>query len=53
MDNTYMLITGYNEIDFVLYDPRTGTVSKKGRDECTEKTEAEGRILLTYLPPES
>ena len=43
------LITGFNEFNVVLMDPKTGTVYKKGMNDSREMFEESGNQFITYM----
>lgn len=47
-DNSAVLIVGFNELNVVLMDPKTGTVYKKGMNDSTSWFEENGNRFITY-----
>ena len=43
------LITGFNEYNIVLMDPKTGSVYKKGMNDSREMFEKNGNQFITYV----
>ncbi len=43
------LITGFNEYNIVLMDPKTGNVYKKGMNDSREMFEENGNQFITYM----
>lgn len=43
------LLTGFNEFNIVLMDPKTGTVNKKGMNDSRELFEKNGNQFITYI----
>ena len=48
-DGNAVLIVGFNELNTVLMDPRTGTVYKKGMNDSTKLFEENGNRFITYV----
>lgn len=48
-DGEAVLIVGFNELNTVLMDPRTGTVYKKGMNDSREMFEESGNRFITYM----
>ena len=48
-NNAYVLLTGYNDTEIVVYDPLDGSLSKKSRQVLNEEFEDSGNIFFTYL----
>ena len=48
-DGNAVLIVGYNELNTVIMDPLTGTVSKKGMNDSTEWFAENGNRFVTYI----
>lgn len=47
-DGNAVLIVGFNELNVVLMDPKTGTVYKKGMNDSTSWFEENGNRFITY-----
>lgn len=43
------LITGFNEYNIVLMDPKTGSIYKKGMNDSKEMFEKNGNQFITYM----
>ena len=43
-----VLVTGFNEYNVVIMDPRNGTLSKKGMNDSTEWFAENGNCFITY-----
>lgn len=48
-DGNAVLIIGFNELNTVLMDPRTGTVYKKGMNDSREMFKENGNRFITYM----
>lgn len=48
-DGSALLITGFNELNIVVMDPRDGTVYKVGMNDATEMLEESGNRFITYM----
>jgi hypothetical protein len=48
-DGSAVLIVGFNELNTVIMDPVTGTVSKKGINDSTVFFEENGNHFITYI----
>lgn len=48
-DSNAVLIVGYNDLNTVIYNPKSGTVSKMGMKDSEEYFEANGNRFITYL----
>lgn len=48
-DGNSVLIVGFNELNTVLMDPRTGEVFKKGINDSTKWFEENGNSFVTYV----
>lgn len=48
-DGNAVLIIGFNELNTVLMDPRTGTIYKKGMNDSTRLFEENGNRFITYV----
>lgn len=51
-DGNAVLIVGYNELNVVLMDPKTGTVYKKGMNDSTSWFEENNNRFITYYRKE-
>lgn len=47
-----VLITGFNQYNIVILDPKTGKLSKKGINDSTKWFENNGNRFITYYPIE-
>ncbi|MCQ2549651.1 MAG: hypothetical protein MJ134_06380 [Lachnospiraceae bacterium] len=45
-----VLLVGYNEQNVVIFDPKTGLVAKKGKNDSRELFENNGNHFMTYIP---
>lgn len=52
-DGDAVLIVGFNELNVVLMDPKTGTVYKKGMNDSTLWFEENGNRFITYYRNEN
>lgn len=48
-DGSAMLVTGFNELNIVVMDPKKGTVYKIGMNDATEMFNENGNSFVTYL----
>lgn len=48
-DGSAVLIVGFNELNTVLMDPKTGTIYKKGMNDSKEFFERNGNGFITYI----
>lgn len=51
-DGNAVLIVGYNELNTVIYNPMSGTVSKMGMNDSKDYFEANGNQFITYIEKE-
>ena len=51
-DGNAVLIVGYNELNTVIYNPVSKTVSKMGMNDSKEYFEANGNWFITYIDRE-
>ena len=49
-DGSSVLIIGFNDLNTVLMEPKTGRVYKFGREDSTNLFENNGNHFVTYLP---
>lgn len=48
-DGSALLITGFNELNIVVMDPKDGTVYKVGMNDATEMLQENGNQFITYM----
>jgi uncharacterized protein YvpB len=48
-DGGAMLVIGFNELNVVVMDPKTGTVYKIGMNDATQKFAENGNSFITYI----
>lgn len=48
-DGDAVLIVGFNELNTVIMDPKTGKISKKGMNDSTEWFEENGNRFMAYI----
>ena len=48
-DGSALLITGFNELNIVVMDPKDGTVYKVGMNDATAMLEENGNQFITYM----
>ena len=48
-DGSALLITGFNELNIVVMDPKDGTVYKIGMNDATAMLEENGNRFITYM----
>ena len=48
-DGSALLITGFNELNIVVMDPKDGTVYKVGMNDATEMLTENGNRFITYM----
>lgn len=51
-DGNAVLIIGFNELNTVIMDPVTGTISKKGMNDSKQWFEESGNCFITYIAEE-
>ena len=47
-DGNAVLIVGYNELNTVIFNPMSGTISKMGMNDSRDYFEANGNCFITY-----
>lgn len=52
-DRTAVLIVGFNELNTVLLNPQTGTISKMGMNDSANWFARSGNQFITYIPMDS
>lgn len=50
-DGEAVLITGFNEVQVVIMDPKAGTLGKKGMNDTAEWLTRNGNTFITYIKP--
>ena len=48
-DGSAVLIVGFNELNTVIMDPKTGTIYKKGMNDSKDFFERNGNCFITYM----
>ena len=49
-DDSAVLVIGFNELNIVVMDPKTGTVYKKGMNDSAQWFADNGNQFVTYMP---